>query len=256
MRVILAVSLAVVLAGCAVATSSGGPSTPTVAQAPAGTPEATADAGASADTGTSTEPPTAEPSPTEAPAAIPLTDAPPVAFSGKTSKNTKAFTTGAPLRVDYTFKGDGNFIVTLTGTDGLPIGSIANRIGRGSATTWVYSGGGVKAYFDVLANGPWTLKATAVVPPISSLPLVSKGTTDLVTAPFPATGTLTVNWSFQGDGNFIVSLVDPTSGQPIDSIANVIGKSTESTELYNHEGPVALDVLANGPWTITVASTP
>jgi hypothetical protein len=32
----------------------------------------------------------------------------------------------------------------------------------------------------------------------------------------------------------------------------LIGHSTDSTQLYNHLGPFALDVTADGPWTITV----
>lgn len=188
----------------------------------------------------------AEPTaPAETAPPIPLTPAAVVSFSGKTNKNTTAFAVGSPLRVDYTFRASGNFIVDLNGTDGSTIGSIANRIGKGSATTWVYAGGD-KGYFDVTADGPWTLTATAVVPNVSALPITLKGNTDEVTAPFMVSGTVTVRWLYGGSGNFIVDLVDPTDGGSIDSVANLIGKSTDSTQLYGHAGPVALDVVADG----------
>jgi len=187
------------------------------------------------------------------PPALQLLTAPAVSFSGATDKKTTAFTVGSPLRVVYTFRGDGNFIVELTGTDGSPVSSIANRIASGSATTWVY-GANSKAYFDVTANGPWSIKATAMLPPIAKLPLTIRGNTDQVTAPFLASGTLTVKWTTTGTGNFIVELIDPTDGSPADSVANLIGKSTDSTQLYNHDGPFAFDVTADGPWTLTVTA--
>jgi hypothetical protein len=208
-------------------------------------------------TPTPTEPP---PGTTPAPtvAATPplqLQAAPPVSFDGATNKKTTPFALGSPLKVDYTFNGDGNFIVQLTGTDGTPVASIANRIGPGKATTWVYGASG-QAYFDVLANGPWTVKATAVVPAIAKLPLNLSGDSNVVTAPFRSTGTLTVKWVFNGSGNFIVGLIDATDGSQADSVANLIGPSSDSTQLYNHSGTFAFDVIADGPWTLTVSLTP
>jgi hypothetical protein len=65
-----------------------------------------------------------------------------------------------------------------------------------------------------------------------------------------------VAWTYTGSGNFIVDLIDPTDGSPADSVANLIGTSTDSTQLYNHAGLFALDVTADGPWKLTVTSTP
>jgi hypothetical protein len=135
--------------------------------------------------------PTSAPSQGSASSAIDLTSAPAVAFTGNTDKKTRAFTIGSPVRVEYTFAGSGNFIVNLNYTDGSSIASVANRIGKGTATTWIYAANG-QGYFDVTADGKWTLKATAALPKVSALPVTLKGTTDQVTAPFTATGDLTV----------------------------------------------------------------
>jgi hypothetical protein len=188
-------------------------------------------------------------------APVDLSSAPTVSFSGKTSKKTTVFTIGAPIRVDYTFNGSGNFVVQLTATDGSLIGSVADRVGKGSATTWLYGGTG-KGYFDVTADGPWTLKATTMLPPISAVPVTFTGSSDLVTMPFAAKGALTVSWTNSGAGNFIVELAYATDGNFADSVANLIGKSTGSAQLINHQGPFALEVNANGPWTLTVTARP
>jgi hypothetical protein len=64
---------------------------------------------------------------------------------------------------------------------------------------------------------------------------------------------MTATWSHSGSGNFIVDVIDPADGSSVDNVANVIGKSKDSTELYGHAGPIALDVTADGAWTISVS---
>ncbi len=131
------------------------------------------------------------------------------------------------------------------------MGSIANRIGKGSSTTWVYGGSG-NGYFDVTADAAWTLKATAELPPVGDPPITYKGTTDQVTSAFNSAGNLTVSWVYTGPGNFIVNLDDTLDGSQADTIANVIGRSSDSTQLFNDIGVFALDVTADGPWAISV----
>jgi hypothetical protein len=41
----------------------------------------------------------------------------------------------------------------------------------------------------------------------------------------------------------------------VDPIANLIGKSTDSIQLYNHDGPFAFDVTADGGWKLTVTAS-
>jgi hypothetical protein len=182
-----------------------------------------------------------------------LTPAPRVSYSGKTDKKTHTFAIGSPLKVEYSYKGSGNFIVDLNGTDGSTIGSIANRIGSGSLATWVYGGSG-NGYFDVIADGSWTITATAVIPTTAKIPATFKGNTDAVTVPFEIGDQATVKWTYKGSGNFIVDVIDPADGSPVDNAANLIGNSTDSTQLYNDGGLVAFDVTADGTWTLTVTS--
>jgi hypothetical protein len=184
---------------------------------------------------------------------IPLTKAATVSFSGSTNKKTKAFTVGSPLRIAYTFRGSGNFIVDLDATDGTTTATVANRIGSGSLTTWAFGGSGT-GYFDVTADGAWTLTASTVAPTIAKLPATFKGNTGVITAPFAASDSMTVNWTVSGSGNFIVDLIDPTDGSTADSVANLIGNSTDTTQLYGHAGPAALDVTADGSWTMKITS--
>jgi hypothetical protein len=89
----------------------------------------------------------ADPSTATAPASLQVTKQPAAKFSGASTKNTKSFSVGAPLRVDYNFSGSGNFIASLQSSDGTLFAPIANVIGKRKATTWVYGGSG-KAHFE------------------------------------------------------------------------------------------------------------
>jgi hypothetical protein len=152
------------------------------------------------------------------------------------------------------FSGSGNFIVSLDDNSGSPIQGIANLIGRASATTWVYGASG-KAHFDVIADGSWKLTATTVTPKVAKLPATYRSTVSMTTGPFLAHGDLTIKWSHKGSGNFIVSLIDPTDGSPVDGVANVIGKATDETISYGQDGIRAFDVIADGAWTLSVTSS-
>jgi hypothetical protein len=192
----------------------------------------------------------ASPSPSAAPA-LTLVAAPAVSFSGSSSKHTAAFAVGSPLKVDYTHSGTGNFIVDLTNPATEDLASITNLIGKATGTTWVYGASG-NAYFDVLADGPWTLTGTAELPPIAPLPVTLQGTTNAVTAPFLVAGDVTVRWTHAGTGNFIVGLIDATDASLADSVSNVIGEASDETVLYGHSGIFAFDVTADGAWSLEV----
>jgi hypothetical protein len=196
----------------------------------------------------------ADPSTATAPASLQVTKQPAAKFSGASTKNTKSFSVGAPLRVDYNFSGSGNFIASLQSSDGTLFAPIANVIGKRKATTWVYGGSG-KAHFEIIASGKWTISATTVAPKIAKLPASFKGSVGMTTAPFVSQGDLTIKWSHKGKGNFIVTLIDPTDGSLVDGVANVIGNQSDETIAYGQDGLRAFDVLADGAWTISVSSS-
>ena len=197
---------------------------------------------------------TTAPEPTTEAASLSLDKQETVKFSGTSTKNTKSFTVGSPLKIEYSHSGSGNFIAMLTGSEGDQFASIANVIGKKKATTWVYGASG-KAHFEIIADGKWTITATTVVPKISTLPAAFKASVGVTTQPFRADGDITVKWTHKGEGNFIVTLVDPTDGGSLDVVANVIGNSSDETVLYGVDGLAAFDVLADGPWTLSVTSS-
>jgi hypothetical protein len=130
--------------------------------------------------------------------------------------------------------------------------SITNLIGMAANSTWVYTDFRGDAYFDVLSGGNWSLDAATELPAIASLPTILEGGISQVTTPFLVTGEVTVKWTHAGTGNFIVDLIDTTDGSFVDSVANVIGTSSEGTVLYGHSGIFAFDVIADGDWTLEV----
>jgi len=262
-RYLLILLLAIGLTGCGSTAAPTSTPIPPVAATPsqaAAAPTAASQAAATlapAATAVPTEAPTAAPTPMPTPIPTPKpTPAPkPLAFSGSTDKKTTAFTFDVPARLNWTFAGDGNFIVDLKPTTSGSGVTIANDIGSNKVTTWLYgTGTTTKVYLDVMANGPWTIVVTPSTPVIASLPVTLKGNTNEWTTAFHASGDVTVKWSHQGDGNFIVSTIQLPDGTQGDTVVNEIGKGADITQMYGLDGDYAFDVTANGPWTLTVTS--
>jgi hypothetical protein len=192
----------------------------------------------------------------EAPApAVVATPAPkPAKFSGKTSKNTKAFTLHAPARFDLSYSGRGNFIVTLmdtTNKDQLAL--LVNDIGKTKVRTYVYGYDGTRVYLDVIASGSWKVTVTPTSPTPKELPVTFKGTTGLVTVPVVIAGDATVKYSHKGEGNFIVTLYDLATGSSEELLVNEIGSLKGETELYGLAGVYVLDVVADGKWSVSIS---
>lgn len=177
----------------------------------------------------------------------------PVSFKGSGIKKTKSFTFHTPARIDWTHAGSGNIIVSIDGSENVPVGFLVNDIGKGKGTTWVYGeGDGQKVHFNVIGSGKWTLKASYVPPAVKPLPVSYKGTTGMTTTPFHVEGDATLSLSHKGTGNFVVTLVDVATGLPNDLVANEIGKVNSETEVYGLSGDYALSVTADGAWTVSI----
>jgi hypothetical protein len=91
---------------------------------------------------------------------------------------------------------------------------------------------------------------------------IFEGTTDTVTEPFVVReGVLRVDAVYRGDGNFIVQVYGPANSS--DLVFNEIGPyqgqraievgPSEGFTIGVREGEVFFEVIADGPWTITVA---
>jgi hypothetical protein len=196
---------------------------------------------------TSTPPPTLQP--TASP--IPIAPPPPlVSFSGSTSKKTATFSVAGTLQIAYSVSSQSNFTVDLDAPDGSAT-SIANLIGSGKVTTWVYGMSG-PVFLDVIAGGPWKITVTEVEPASGVPPQKFSGATDVTTVPVTFVGGEALTWTFKGDGHFIVDIIDPSDGSPVDNVVDTIGGGSDSTQVSD-AGEYALDVTANGAWSVAIA---
>jgi hypothetical protein len=83
----------------------------------------------------------------------------PVTLAGNSDLVTAPVTLAGGETVDWSCKCSGNFIVELVNpTDGSDVEGVVNAIGSQHDTTQVVSSGDYA--FDVLANGPWSLKVS------------------------------------------------------------------------------------------------
>jgi len=201
--------------------------------------------------------PEAEFSPTIEPAATAKpTSGPIFTYKGSSTRKSKAFTISLPARIDYTFSGSGNFIASIEMTDNSgSVGQIANIIGSAKATTWMYGDGlSGRVYVDVIADGSWTIKVTSNTSATAKkLPVSFSGKWGLTTVPFRASGDVVLKYTHRGSGNFIVGVIDASSGAQVDTVANEIGRVSAETNLYGLDGVYALDVIADGPWTVSIS---
>ena len=198
-----------------------------------------------------TEEPGATDEPAEEPEAQPAKTPKPVSFKGKGTRKTKSFTMHAPTRIDWTHSGSGNFIVSLDDSDNNPVAFLVNDIGKGKGRTYTYGQEG-KVHFNVIGDGSWSLKASFAEPKVATAPVTFKGSTGLMTSPFALDGDATLKLRHKGRGNFIVTLINTSDGSQVDFIANEIGKVSGDTQVYGLSGEYALDVLADGSWSITI----
>jgi hypothetical protein len=215
----------------------------------AGVPSATDTAAASDDP---TDEPTAAP-PTAAPTSVATA---PFTYKASGTHKSSPFTIALPARIDYTFSGSGDFIASVESTDGSgSVGEIANITGADTATTWVYGDGErARVYLDVIANGSYTIKVTsAATPAVQDLPASYSGASGRTTAPFSASGDVTIRYSHTGGGNFLVDIVDASTGELGDSVANEIGEVASETSVSGLDGRYAFAVVADGPWTLAVS---
>ena len=169
---------------------------------------------------------------------------------------SKPFTITLPARIDYTFTGRGNFIGHIEATDGSLSEAFANAIGSYKATTWLYGDGvSARVYLDILADGKYTVTVTSdLMGDVAALPVTYKSGSNIVTTPFSADGEVSIKYRHKGTSNFIVHIVDAETGDAVDGVVNEIGKVSSETSEYGLSGVYALDVVADGAWTVSISS--
>ena len=92
--------------------------------------------------------------------------------------------------------------------------NVAGHRGLAIPLTWVYGKEG-KVYFDVIADGRWTIKVTQTTPPVKQVPVKYQASYSIPTTPFEFTGNVTVSYTHKGKANFIVTALDAESGKPL-----------------------------------------
>lgn len=152
-------------------------------------------------------------------------------------------------------QGSSNFIVyLLDGGTGQELGSsLTNQIGAFEGSTAFASGSG-SYLLNVDADGPWNATIEQPrpedAPPTRSFSGTGQTATDLFSL---SSGLARLQMSHQGEGNFIVYLLDRQGYEVGPSIANEIGPFDGSQAVQIPEdGIYLLRVDADGPWTIEV----
>lgn len=209
---------------------------------PANTPTATA-----TPKPTSTPKPTNTPRPTNTPAptatATPLPE--PVTLSGRGKVVTDPIVPpGALNRVIFTHTGRRNFIVH-TFRDNGDEDYLANTIGSYEGQALLL--GGSSLYFEVNADGAWTI----TIEPITNSGLASRfeGNGDAVVGGFdpPAERPIPYHFTHTGRRNFIVHLYCAGGG---DSVVNEIGPVDGEAVVRFGRGPCVWEIKADGAWTL------
>jgi hypothetical protein len=154
-------------------------------------------------------------------------------------------------------QGNANFIVDLLDQNGnsvAPMG-VANVIGAFQGSTPVQITRGGQHLLDVQAGGQWQI--TVEQPRAASAPKTTSfsGNSQQATELFELSGGLhRVQMTHQGDGNFIVDLLDENGASVVlMGLANEIGPFEGSRAMQvPDDGIYLFSVQANGPWTIRI----
>lgn len=215
---------------------------PALTEAPTATPVPTATPGP-----TNTPKPTATPVPTEPPTNTPEPTATPtpIVFEGSGQTVTDPFTPPEGVyRVTLTHNGSRNFIVRsfIGGNEE----GVVNVIGSYQGARPIV--GGRETYFEVRADGNWTIQVELLNRDDAAAQGLS-GAGDTVSGFFvPAQqGVVPYNLKHTGERNFIVRLHCAGGTDPVE---NAIGAMDGSVVVRFSEPPCFWDVRADGEWSL------
>ncbi len=199
---------------------------------------------------------TPAPTDTPLPSATPKATATPISFQGKGKTATKAFALETGLVVFYT-KHDGsrNIIVSLLDSNGDLVDGIVNEIGLFDGRKAVAIRNPGNYLLNIEADGNWNIDIQPLSPtgiePIA--PVVFKGCGSNVALATFNKGLARIELAHNGKRNFIVSMYT-LDGDLVDSLVNEIGAFEGSTAVgIDNTSVYALDILADGEWTISIA---
>jgi len=192
------------------------------------------------------------------PAPEPVSEPRPITLSGSGPEATRPFQLEEGLTViNMGHQGNVNFIVDLLDENGnsvAPMG-VANVIGpfQGSMAVQIQRGG--QYLLDVQSAGQWHIVVKQ--PRAASAPAKTSfsGNSAQATQLFELSGGLhRVEMTHEGDGNFIVDLLDENGASVVPmGLANEIGPFEGSRAMQvPDDGIYLFSVEGNGPWTIQI----
>jgi hypothetical protein len=180
-------------------------------------------------------------------------DLEPIEISGKGSKSTDFFDISGGLTIfEFNNSGSGNFITYLLDKDGNEIELLSNVIGsaKGRKAMYVPSG---KYFINVKMGGTW--KFTVYQPrslKTTSIPYTFTGNSPDISSLFIADQLIEANYSFSGNGNLVVYLLNQ-NGEQQELLVNEIGNTSGSTTIKGDGNKYLISVeLANGKYEINL----
>jgi hypothetical protein len=211
-----------------------------------GVPAAATTAPRPSDSNTATEPPSPA-----ATASEPVATAPPglkpivhtyTGNGSKVLKITKPGDAADTVLVTATYRGGGNFSVFALDSSLHRSDILVNVVGKYTGANLLDSQGTQTSRLKIQASGPWTvkIKQTSAARRVSTH---AKGTGDDVLLYTGTTGVAT--FDYRGTLNFVVRYGDSTSTL-VDEVGRFLG------QVPIKQGPVLIDVSANGAWSMRV----
>lgn len=200
------------------------------------------------------QPPASENEPEPEPEPVPEPE--PIALSGNASQATDFFELEEGLAVfRFSHQGQMNFIATLLDEQGTEVGyALGNEIGNVESSSALRIQRAGRYVLDVDADGPWSATVTQPRPADAPEKTSFSGDNNAATPLFSTDGGLKrVTATHQGQGNFIVNMLDSEGRETAFAMVNEIGSGEFSTTVtVPRAGLYLFTVEAEGPWTINV----
>lgn len=201
-----------------------------------------------------------EPAPEQEPEAepepAPEPEPDPINLSGNASQATDFFELEEGLAVfDFSHQGQANFIATLVDEQGTEVGyALGNEIGTVEPSSALRIPQAGRYVLDVDADGPWSTEVTQPRPADAPEKTAFSGDNNAATPLFfTGSGLKRVTATHQGQGNFIVSMLDAEGRETAFAMVNEIGSGEFSTTVtVPQDGLYLFTVEAEGPWTIDI----
>jgi zinc-ribbon domain len=197
-----------------------------------------------------------EPEPAPVPEPEPPPEPQPITLSGQGSQATDFFELEEGLSIfEMSYQGRSNFVVTLLNEQGREVGyALGNEIGSGKVSNPLRIARAGRHVLDVDSDGPWQITVRqprpADAPEITSFSGENNTATKLFSL---SSGLKRVNATYDGGGNFVVTMLDSEGHETAYALVNEIGRGTYSTTVtVPRDGFYLFAVEADGPWSLQI----